>query len=214
MLAQQMISDVWFLAKLEDIYRGGGVLSEFNNRPRMDPAGTLEEPPSEVMEDMESLWHLLEERRDFFGSSETVSYNPTFGEASMMVGGADADLLVGTTLVDIKTTVKWGYMWGDAAQLAGYYVFAAMVGDPWPIDRLAIYRSRYGRIEYVNCDEVRQSFDLLGFSEQLIDRIAESLKESLKRQKNSFGKRMASDAVAAHERRTAVLLENARKHLV
>lgn len=210
----EMLIDVWFLARLEVVYRAGGVLSELHNRPRMDPAGTLEEPPNEVMEDMKCLWQLLEEHRDFFGSSEVLSYNPSFGEASVMVGGADADLLVGTTLVDIKTTVKWGYMWGDAAQLAGYYVFAAMVGDPWPIDRLAIYRSRYGRIEYVNCDEVRQSFDLLGFSEQLIDRIAESLKESLKRQKNSFGKRVASDAVTAHERRTVVLLENARKHLV
>lgn len=213
-VGNEMLTDVWFLAKLEDIYRAGGVLSEFNNRPRMDPAGTLEKPPSEVMEDMKCLWHLLEERRDFFSGSETVSYNPTFGEASVMVGGADADLLVGTTLVDVKTTVKWGYMWADAAQLAGYYVFAAMVGEPWPIERLAIYRSRFGRIEYVECNDVKQSSDHLGFAEQLIDRIAESLKESLKRQKNSLGKRMASDAVAAHERRTAVLLENARKHLV
>ncbi len=105
-------------------------------------------------------------------------------------------------------------MWADAAQLVGYYVFSAMVGEPWPIDRLAIYRSRYGRIEYVECDEVRGSSDLLGFAEQLMDRIASSLQDSLKRQKDSFGKRMASDAVAAHERRRALLLENARKHLV
>ncbi|MDE2817629.1 MAG: hypothetical protein OXK81_13160 [Chloroflexota bacterium] len=85
--AQQMIADVWFLAKLEDIFRAGGAMSEFHNRPRMDPAGALEEPPNEVMEDMEAHWHLLEGRRDFFSGSEAVSYNPTFGEASMMVGG-------------------------------------------------------------------------------------------------------------------------------
>ena len=212
-LAHQMIADVWFLAKLEDIYRAGGVLSELHNRPRMDPAGTLVEPPNEVVGDIEALWRLLEGHRAFFSSSETVSYNPTFGEASMMVGGADGDLLVGTTLVDIKTTVKWGYRWADAAQLVGYYVFAAMVGVPWPIDRLAIYRSRFGRIEYVDCEEVRQSIDLLDFAEQLIDKIASSLSESLKRQKNGFGMRVASDAVAAHEQRRATLLGNAQRNL-
>ena len=93
------------------------------------------------------------------------------------MGGADADLLVGTTLIDIKTTVKWGYMWADAAQLVGYYVLAAMNGEPWPIDRLAIYRSRFGRIEYVDCAEVRQSIDLLGFAEQLLDIRASALRE-------------------------------------
>ena len=159
---------------------------------------------------------MLEERRDFYSNSRTVSYNPTFGEASMMVGGADADLLVGTTLVEIKTTVKWGYMWADAAQLVGYYVFAAMVGEPWPISRLAIYRSRFGRIEYVDCDEVKQSIDLLGFAEQSMDRIASALEESQKshkRQKDGFAKRMASDAVTAHERRRATLLGSAQLNL-
>ena len=212
--AQQMIADVWFLAKLEDIFRVGGVRSELNNRPRMDPDGTLEEPPSLVVEDMQALWDLLEQNWEFFSSSEAVSYNPSFGEASMLVGGADADLLVGTTLDDIKTTVKWGYRWADAAQLVGYYVFAAMVGEPWPIDRLAIYRSRFGRIEYVDCDEVRHSVDLLGFAEQLMDRIASSLKESHKRQKNSFGKKMASEAVATHERRRAALIGSVERILV
>ena len=153
-------------------------LSELHNRPRMDPAGTLEELPSLVVEDMKALWDLLEEHREFFSSSETVSYNPSFGEASMMVGGADADILVGATLVEIKTTVKWGYMWADAAQLVGYYVLAAMNGDPWPIDRLAIYRSRFGRIEYVDCAEMRQSIDLLGFAEQLLDIRASALREA------------------------------------
>ena len=212
--SREIIADIWFLAKLEDIYRAGGVLSELHNRPQMNPAGTLVEPPNEVVGDLEALWRLLEEHSAFFSSSDTVSYNPTFGEASMMVGGADADLLVGTTLVDIKTTVKWGYRWADAAQLVGYYVFAAMVGEPGPIDRLAIYRSRFGRIECVDCDEVRHSVDLLGFAEQLMDRIASSLKESHKRQKNSFGKRMASEAVATHERRRAALIGSIERILV
>ena len=211
---QDMIADVWFLAKLEDIARAGGALSEFHNRPRMDPIGTLEEPPNDVVEDMKALWELLEERKGFFESSDAVHYNPTFGEASMMVGGADADLLVGTALVDMKTTVKWGYMWADAAQLASYYVFAAVVGEPWPIERLAIYRSRFGRIEYVDCDEVRQSIDLLGFVEQLLDIQASSLRDSLRHQKRKSGRTRASAAIEEQERRRAQLLENARKHLV
>ncbi len=212
-LWHEMIADVWFLAKLEDIFRAGGVRSELNNRPRMDPAGTLEKPPIEVMDDMKALWDLLDEHRGFFSNSEVVSYNPTFGEASMMVGGADADLLVDTTLIDIKTTIKWGYMWADAAQLVGYYVLAAMNGEPWPIDRLAIYRSRFGRIEYVDCDEVRQSFDLLGFAEQLLDTRASALSNASRGKGSRLEKRMASEALEEHERRSTVLFANAQKHL-
>ena len=103
---QEMITAVWFLAKLEDIFRAGGALSELYNRPQMDPVGTLESPSIKVIEDMEVLWKLLRENRRFFTGSESHSYNPDFAEASHLVGGADADLLVGTTLIDIKTTVK------------------------------------------------------------------------------------------------------------
>ena len=130
-----------------------------------------------------------------------------------MVGGADADLLVGSTLIDIKTTIKWGYMWADAAQLVGYYVLAAMNGEPWPIDRLAIYRSRFGRIEYVDCAEVRQSIDLLGFAEQLLETRASALREGSRGQRSRQAQRMASDAMEEHEGRSAELLGNAQRNL-
>lgn len=208
-----LLNAVWFLAKLEVVYRAGGTYGDLLTSAQVDTAGTSESPQREVIEDIEALWDLLATHKGFFTETGFVTYNPSFGEASMMVGGADADLVVGTTLVDIKTTVKWGYSWADAAQLAGYYVFAAMVGEPWPIDRLAIYRSRFGRIEYVDCDELRQSIDLLGFAEQLMDIRASSLNEDIKLQEKSNGKKMAAAAIEEHEQRSARLLENARKHL-
>lgn len=116
---QEMIDAVWFLAKLEDVFRAGGALSVHYNRPQMDPFGTLKRPPMEVYQDIEELWELLEENRGFFTGNEDIRYNPNFGEASHLVGGADADLLVGSTLIDIKTTIKWGYKWDDAAQVVG-----------------------------------------------------------------------------------------------
>ena len=80
-------------------------------------------------------------------------------------------------------------MWADAAQLVGYCVLAAMNGEPWPIDRLAIYRSRFARIEYVDCAEVRQSIDLLGFAEQLLDIRASVLREGSRGQRSRQAKR-------------------------
>ncbi len=79
--------------------------------------------------------------------------NPTFGEASRSVAGADADLIVGDMLVDIKTTknntIKTEYL----NQLLGYFLLARKQGAVDPtlpiIHRIGIYYSRYGHLHSV-----------------------------------------------------------------
>jgi hypothetical protein len=74
--------------------------------------------------------------------------NPTFGESSQLVGGADADLISGGTLIDIKTRKTATWTPQDFNQLLGYLIlsrnerrskhaFPALV-------RVGIYFSRHG----------------------------------------------------------------------
>ncbi|WP_019011606.1 hypothetical protein [Deinococcus aquatilis] len=57
--------------------------------------------------------------------------NPHFGHASGAVGGADADLLLDTTLIDIKTTQKAEVSLDELRQLAGYFLLGEL-GGIWP----------------------------------------------------------------------------------
>ena len=42
--------------------------------------------------------------KDYTFKSEKCYLNPTFGDASNLVGGADADIILDDMLIDIKTT--------------------------------------------------------------------------------------------------------------
>jgi hypothetical protein len=76
--------------------------------------------------------------------------NPIFGDASRAVGGADADLIVGDMLVDIKTTKKGTIKREYLNQLLGYFMLARMEKaiDPTvpAINRIGLYYSRYGHL--------------------------------------------------------------------
>ena len=54
----------------------------------------------------------------------TLLLNPVFKEASLLVGGADADLISGDTLVDFKTTKSNSMATGNLDELFGYYLLA------------------------------------------------------------------------------------------
>jgi hypothetical protein len=81
---------------------------------------------------------------------EAMLLNPTFGETSELVGGADADLITGETLVDFKATKKQEIDGAHLDQLLGYYLLARRQrrADPtFPaIRRLAIYFCRHGHL--------------------------------------------------------------------
>lgn len=74
--------------------------------------------------------------------------NPVFGEGSVMLGGADADLLIDDLLVDVKTTATLKIRTEDWRQLIGYAAlnehFPIGGGEqPVAIRRVGFYFSRY-----------------------------------------------------------------------
>src|SRR5437773_1827250 len=77
--------------------------------------------------------------------------NPTFGMASHAIGGADADAIVGSLLVDVKSTKNLTLTVDDWLQLLGYRLLSMLQqvasGEAGPeIDTLGIYFARYGHL--------------------------------------------------------------------
>lgn len=119
------------LAKLDGVYRRG----EF------DP--TFDQVPAALTEELVTLLGVVP--FSLLTHPESLLLNPDFGEASRAVGGADADLLAGDLLVDVKTT-RSAAVTGEALdQLFGYFLLARRAGLP-PIRRVGVYFSRFAQL--------------------------------------------------------------------
>ena len=100
----------------------------------------------EVVEDLTGLLDIV--KPEDFLAQKTCVLNPTFGKASRLVGGADGDLLIDKTLIDIKTIKDLGLDRRDLNQLLGYYFLSRIGGidgcsRQHRITSIAVYFSRY-----------------------------------------------------------------------
>jgi hypothetical protein len=124
------------LAKLDGYYRAG----------RFDP--TFEDAPAEDVENLVNLLTLVP--FDQLTHPEVLILNPTFGEASQDVGGADGDLIAGDMLVDIKTVKEATVDSTTLDQLLGYLLLARrhrQKEQAFPeIKRVGVYFSRHGHL--------------------------------------------------------------------
>jgi hypothetical protein len=122
------------LAKLDDVYRAR----------RLDPH--FQEADPEDAKDLLALLAIVP--FDSLLHSKVMLLNPTFGESSFLVGGADTDLIAGDLLVDFKTTKRSSMLARDLDQLLGYYLLVRhhrQSDRSFPeIKRLAIYFCRHG----------------------------------------------------------------------
>jgi len=88
---------------------------------------------------------------DSFKAKELCILNPEFGEASELIGGADADLVIDNLLIDIKTTTNLEFKRDHFNELIGYYTLYKIGGISdasavLKIENLGIYYSRYGEL--------------------------------------------------------------------
>lgn len=132
------------LAYLETIFRSGIV-----------DDNAFKSVPSAVVDDLEAMLALV--RPEHFRAVKRCVLNPTFGLASALVGGADADLLIDDTLIDIKTGKHLVFYREIFNQLVGYYVLSCIGGiDNCPrggIKHLAVYYARYGILHRVRVSD-------------------------------------------------------------
>jgi len=125
--------------------------------------------PNEV-DDLSRIASSTKEVAHFFRKQNRVLYNPSFGDMSSLVGGADADYVIDDMLVEIKTVRRIGYQGEHLRQLIGYYILAKFDKDfPVVIDKLGIFFSRFNRFVYLTIEDIEQAFDLERFSKQFVD---------------------------------------------
>lgn len=136
-LTDELISSTIFLAKLDVYYRTGEV------RQILDPTAP------EDISDIKQIYSFVD--KDNFKSNHKCFLNPTFGEASKLVGGADADLIIDDTLIDIKTVRHLEIQRKYLNQILGYYLLSLIGGvndDPnyKPIEKIGLYFARHGEL--------------------------------------------------------------------
>lgn len=153
-----LIRAVIFLGKIEQVYRSGMYSFEVD-------ISKILACEDAYIEDLKNLSNVFYDK--FIGSGlvkkdSIVVYNPTFGGASVLCGGADADIFIDGTLYDFKCTVKKGYAWTDVAQVLGYYLLDQVAKKykdeendlkDYEIKRIALYHARYGEVAYIDMSE-------------------------------------------------------------
>lgn len=122
------------LAKLDSVYRAW----------RLEPG--FEEASSEDAQDLVDMLAVVP--FDDLLHDKVLLLNPTFGQASRLVGGADTDVIAGDLLVDIKTTKNSEINVGSLDQILGYLLLARKqrsIDPTFPaINRLGLYFCRHG----------------------------------------------------------------------
>ena len=143
-MSDALIESTLLLATLDPIYRAG-IGHEMIGVVHKDD-----------IQDLKNLLSAVDEK--YFTAKKLCLVNPTFGTASLLVEGADADLVIDDTIIDIKTTKKLSLDRRAFDQVLGYYVlhYISGVGELSPkptISKAAIYFSRYGYLHVMQLSE-------------------------------------------------------------
>lgn len=98
-------------------------------------------------------------KEEDFKTEKLCLLNPTFGTASALVCGADADFLISETLVDIKTTKSPKLEVTTFRQIVGYYVLHQLgsIGELEPkakISNLGVYFARFGYMHTIKVNDI------------------------------------------------------------
>jgi hypothetical protein len=123
------------LARLDPFFRAGYLDLRFDDDP----------DPNDV-QDLLAMLGIVPFK--LLVHEDVVLLNPTFGSSGALVGGADADLITGSSIVDVK--VRKPGTWGavDFRQLLGYIILSRnerRARHPFPaLNRVGIYFARHG----------------------------------------------------------------------
>jgi hypothetical protein len=134
-LADDVLKTAILLAKIDPIYRAGYI----------DP--NIHVVDDGDIKDLRNLINLVDKKA--FTAKQICLLNPTFGTASSLVGGADADIVIDNKIIDLKTTKFLEFKEQDFHQLIGYYILSLLGGIDGAkkgisIDVVSIYFCRHG----------------------------------------------------------------------
>ncbi len=149
-LLTEMAQHAIRLAKLDSLYRGG----------IFDP--TVEEASPRDVRDLLRLLRIV----PFDGplgmllKRGPILLNPTFGKFSDLMGGADADLVAGDALIDLKATKFPEFTEEHLAQILGYLMLGDMYRESAPkrfpeVKEVGLYFARHGVLSTIDVEELR-----------------------------------------------------------
>ncbi len=120
---QKLVEMCFRLGHLDMVYR------EFKLPSGPVPGDGL--MPAPEKQDVDDVIAMLSKSKEFldskrFSQSSTIALNPTFGHYSKLVGGADADIITSSSLIDLKTTSHPSIDNYELAQIVGYYMLLRM----------------------------------------------------------------------------------------
>ncbi|MDQ4123240.1 MAG: hypothetical protein M3209_17525 [Acidobacteriota bacterium] len=180
-LTDELISASLRLACLDGSARGG------NARFNKDGLTHLEEGD---IADLRQLMSIVPEQD--FKAQKACHLNPTFGFASSLVGGGDADIVIDDKIIDIKTTKNLKLEPKHIHQLVGYYILLSLGGvnlkrssninyldEISDINHLGIYFSRHGYLHKFKTKDLIAPEALSGFVKWFIKSACPTKKELL-----------------------------------
>lgn len=130
-LHDDLLSSALQLSQLDFVFRSG----------QLPPSGGF----AVFQEDIADLRQLIEVCDwSQWSGLQRCRLNPTFGTASSIVMGADADFHLDNTLYELKTVRRAGFSQEHYHQLIGYAVLNFLDDGP-PVDELAVYSSRFAQ---------------------------------------------------------------------
>ena len=138
-MTDELLESAIYLAQLDPIFRAGVI----------DPnIGIADERD---VEDLQNLISAVDAK--IFKAERVCVLNPTFGEGSHLVGGADCDLLIDDTLIDIKTVKALEIKRDHFNQLIGYHILYTIGGidgnSSGVVENVGIYFSRYSVLHII-----------------------------------------------------------------
>ncbi|WP_287787373.1 hypothetical protein [Acidiphilium sp.] len=134
-----LCNDALALASIDTVYRTGMF---------QDRVGEVNE---EHIDELKQMVELVDDKK--FIVKNTAILNPTFEEASRLVGGADADLILDNTLLDIKTSKNLATKRSMFDQIIGYFILSKIQGV-YNIDNLGIYFARFNEIWSISIEDL------------------------------------------------------------
>ena len=135
--SDKILATCIFFAKLDLLYRGGA-----------NPYETLLFATLAEKDDIKDLKGIINVASvKYFKPQRIAVLNPTFGKASIMIGGADADIIIDNKLIDIKVTKGFKLLRPNLNQLLIYYLLYLIGGidsvEDLEIDELGVFFPRF-----------------------------------------------------------------------
>jgi hypothetical protein len=156
-LNNKLLRSILLLSKLDIIYRTNGKYNLSLDDRELDRKDII---------DLKNLISIV--NPSIFKAKNICLLNPTFGEASRLVSGADADLIIDDTIIEIKTVKQVALNSDYFNQAIGYYILSELCENDHiirkcNISKIGIYFSRYAFLYLIDLDTIIKRNTFLEF---------------------------------------------------